>query len=181
MDDKRKYQRYAIHWRSAILVEERGEPETIQCRTDDVSISGVSVICHRNIPVPHPVTVYLLIHPGNENHPQVIVEAQGSIVNNVLSGPQGGFRLGIQFTKFARDGKQLLLKHLPKQSAPVAARVQAAKVIPVADAAPAEEVSPAADVAPVADMASATTETPTADAALATDAAPATDDTSAGP
>ncbi|MBI5920600.1 MAG: PilZ domain-containing protein [Betaproteobacteria bacterium] len=115
MEDNRKSPRCSIHWRCAIVIENHGKQETMQTRTNDISMTGVSVICHRNIPPPKPVTVYLLIDPGDENHPQVIAEAQGEIKNNVLSGQQGGFRLGIQFTKFARDGKQILEKNLPRE------------------------------------------------------------------
>ncbi|MDD5176665.1 MAG: PilZ domain-containing protein [Sterolibacterium sp.] len=189
MEDNRKSPRYPIRWRSAIVVEGHGKPETIQCRTNDISISGVSVICHRNISAPHAVTVYLLIDPGNENHPQVIVEAQGSIMNNVLSGQQGGFRLGIQFTKFAGDGKQVLLKYLPKDSAPAAKRTLAPDVATPVDSAPAADKATAPDkglaageasgpdVTPIADETPATDEAPTANAASAADEAPTTPDT----
>jgi len=115
MEDNRKSPRCSLHWRCAIVIENHGKQETLQTRTNDISMTGVSVICHRNVPPPKPVTVYLLVNPGDENHPQVIVEAQGEIRNNVLSGQQGGFRLGIQFTKFLRDGKQILEKNLPRE------------------------------------------------------------------
>lgn len=153
MEDNRKSPRYFIHWRSAIVIEENGGRETIQCKTSDVSITGVSVICHRNISLHHGVTVYLLIDPGNNDHPQVIVEAQGSVMNNVFSGQQGGFRLGIQFSKFARDGKQILQNNLPKETVQPARRAIAADVAPVADATKVADASPSADVVPTSDEA----------------------------
>lgn len=116
MEENRKHQRCPIHWRSAIVVEDYGKPETIQCKTNDISINGVSVICHRNVAVGHPVNVFLLVDPGGPSHPQVIVEVLGKIMNNVLSGQQGGYRLGIQFSKFARDGQQVLRNHLPREA-----------------------------------------------------------------
>lgn len=147
MEDNRKNSRVSIRWRSAIVTEENGRQVTTQGRTHDISITGVSVVSERNMPLLLSVTVYLLVHPGDQKHPQLIVEAQGKIMNSVFSSQQGGFRLGIHFIKFAGDSKQLLLKHLPKELAPAALPVPAA--LPAADLAPA--VDPAAGGAPVAD------------------------------
>jgi len=158
MEDNRKSPRCSIHWRCAIVIENHGKQETLQTRTNDISMTGVSVICHRNIPPPKAVTVYLLINPGDENHPQVIVESQGEIKNNVLSGQQGGFRLGIQFTKFARDGKQILEKNLPREL------VRSAKMVATPDMpSPRTATAPApaaVAAAPEADSAPAPAEAP---------------------
>lgn len=165
MEDSRKSPRCTIHWRCAIAIEEQGRRETIQSRTNDVSMTGVAIICHRNIPPPKAVTVYLLIDPGDESRPQVIVEAQGEIRNNVLSGQQGGFRLGIQFTNFARDGKQILQKNLPREMIQSARVVTATAPTPAADVgsavaeAPAAEAMPAEEAAPAAELAPPTDET----------------------
>ncbi len=118
MEENRNSPRYLVHWRSAVTTEDGDGPVTVQCKTNDVSSSGVSVICERSIPVSQVVTVHLLIHPGDQNHQQQVVEAHGIIRNNSYSGQEEGFRLGIQFLKFAGDGMKLLLKHLPKESAP---------------------------------------------------------------
>lgn len=183
MEDNRKHPRCPIHWRSAILVEGTGGAETIQCKTNDISANGVSVICHRNLATGYVLTVYLLIDPGSATHPQVIFEAQGKVMNNVLSGQQGGFRLGIQFTKFARDSKQLLLNHLPKEVVKPERLVVPESVTPAAPAAAADAGSAAAapTVEPAvadADAASAAAEpaAPAADAAPAEAVAPAAGD-----
>ena len=114
MEDNRKYPRYVVYWRCAIVVAELGRTETIQCKINDISLSGISIVCHRSIPPPTVITVYLMVNPGDKTHPEVIVEVQGKILYNILSGPQGGFRLGIEFTKFAQDGMNTLQKNLPK-------------------------------------------------------------------
>ena len=179
MEDNRVSPRCSIRWRCALVVEEHGRQETIQCRTNDVSSSGVSVICHRNIPPPKAVTVYLLIDPGDDTRPQVVVEAQGQIRNNVLSGQQGGFRLGIEFAKFARDGKQILQKYLPKElSQPVRAykparEAPAAESDSISGTTPAEEAKPLEETEPPEEKAPAEAAKP-AEAAAAVDAAPAT-------
>lgn len=178
MEDSRKYPRCPIRWRSAIVIAQNGGQETIQGMTNDISIAGVSVICHRNISLGHAVNVYLLIHPGDENNPQLIVEAQGKVMNNVLSGQQGGFRLGIQFIKFAGDSKKILQKYIPKDSGygvtPVANVAPVAKRAPAEDAAPIEGVTPAEGVAPAEDVALAKEVAPE-DVAPTADVTPAED------
>lgn len=175
MQDNRRSPRCAIRWRCAVVVEERGRQETIQTKTNDISISGVSVICHRNIPPPHAVTVYLLVDAGDDTRPQVIVEAQGSIMNNVLSGQQGGYRLGIQFTKFMRDGKQVLQKYLPKEIAHPAQYIAPAPVVPAAEAKAAEETPAAPTEAGAADASSEETP-PASESSPAEEAKPAAED-----
>lgn len=167
MENDRKSPRCSVHWRSAILFEEYGRRETLQCKTNDISSSGVSLICQRNLPLRHGVTVYLLIDPGDGKRPQLIVESQGEIMNSVLSGQQGGFRLGIQFTKFAGDSKQLLLKHLPKDLAPAVKRAAAVAVTQAEDLTPTEDVASTGDVVPAAD------ETPAEEVATTADEVPA--------
>ncbi|MCX7173544.1 MAG: hypothetical protein NT159_06415 [Proteobacteria bacterium] len=140
MADDRNSPRCSVHWRGAVVLDDYGKQETIQFKTNDISISGVSVVCHRNIPAGRAVTVYLLIDPGNHYRPQVIVEATGSTMNSVFSNQQGGFRVGIQFAKFARDGKQLLQVNLPNDF------VLSGKRVAAADGAPTKEVALVADV-----------------------------------
>lgn len=161
MDDGRKHQRCSVHWRSAVGITGSGGRQTLQCKINDVSAGGVSVICPLNIFPESELTVYLLIDPGGPTHPQVVFEAQGKVMNNVLSSKQGGFRLGIQFTKFAGDSKQILNKHLPKDIVKPERLVTGASPPPVATAtavaeAPSEASEPAAaveEVAPPADAA----------------------------
>ena len=114
MEEHRKSPRGSIHWRGLVVTEENGRRRTAHGKTHDVSLTGVSVVCDLNLPLFIPVTVYLLVHPGDHVHPQLMVEVQGKIMNSVLSSKQGGFRLGILFTKFAGYSKDLLQKHLPK-------------------------------------------------------------------
>ncbi|MFA6312545.1 MAG: PilZ domain-containing protein [Sterolibacterium sp.] len=114
MEDKRKIPRVLVHWRSAIVVAANGEQSTIEGISHDISSEGVSVICHRNIPLNRAVTVCLLIRTGNRDNPELVVEAQGKVVYCVLSGEQGGFRVGIQFLKFAGESKNILERYMPK-------------------------------------------------------------------
>lgn len=171
MEDNRKHPRVLVHWRSAIVAEINGRSETTQGTTNDISADGVSVICHRNISPNHVVTVYLLIHTGNEDKPDLVFEAQGKIVNNVLSGKQGGFRLGIQFTKFAGESKKMLEKYIPKGHGYGAAVTK--DVAPPAKAAPDVKAAPVEDVAPVAETASSEDAVAAAEVGTNEDTAPA--------
>ena len=65
MDDGRKHQRCSVHWRSAISIVGTSGPQTLQCKTNDVSAGGVSLICPLNIFPDRELTVYLLIDPGS--------------------------------------------------------------------------------------------------------------------
>lgn len=160
MEDNRKSPRCSIHWRCALVTDDHGRPETIQCRTCDISSTGVSIVCHRNISPPKAVTVYLLLDPGDEAHPQVVVEIQGEIRNNVFSGQQGGFRLGIQFSKFAGNGKQVLQKYLPKELVQTARVVTAPAAAPIAVSNPPIAAAPAAEAKPEEAVTTAAAATP---------------------
>ena len=112
------------------------------------------------------MTVYLLIDPGGPTHPQVVFEALGKVMNTVLSSKDGGFRLGIQFTKFAGDSKELLKKHLPKD------QVKPARLATGASPAPTAAVAEAPVEASEAAGTATEEATPPADAAQSGDATP---------
>lgn len=126
MEEKRKTPRILVRWHSAIVSEEDGAPVTTQGMTNDINSDGVSIICHRSIPPDRDVIVYLMVERGNEDHPELVVEARGRVIYNVHSGQQGGFRLGIRFIKFAGEGEMMLQKHMPKAPAFGAPPIKAA-------------------------------------------------------
>ena len=182
MSEGRQFGRCSIHWRSAIAIEGNGGGENIQCKTNDISVDGVSVICPRNVAIGQALTIYLLIDPGDTTHPQLVFEAQGRVMNNVLSSQQGGFRLGIQFIKFVGDSQRHLLKHLPKEvlrpprppaaasaasaaatataAAPEAPRAMPAEALPEAETMHEPESMAPAAAAPVDEVTPTATEPP---------------------
>ncbi|MBI3525681.1 MAG: PilZ domain-containing protein [Betaproteobacteria bacterium] len=175
MEDNRKTPRGSIRWRCVLVTEEKGRRVSAQGKTHDINITGVAIISERNIPLQAIVTVHLLVHPGDRNTPQLIVEAQGKIMNSVLSSQQGGFRLGIQFLKFADDSKQLLQKHLPKGLPQSAGVPSAAVTTPNSEMLPTSDQAPADDPAPAATPAASPAATPAVDPAPAVDPTPADD------
>ncbi|MFA7268547.1 MAG: PilZ domain-containing protein [Sterolibacterium sp.] len=116
MQDNRTSTRYVKRLRAVLVTEEKGRRTTIKGRTHDVSIDGASFISEYNIVSANPVTICLLIDPGDAKHPPAVFEAQGKIVNSVLSSQQGGFRLGIHFIKVAAECNQMLRKFLAPPS-----------------------------------------------------------------
>lgn len=112
MSDNRTSPRYNKRLRAVLITEENGKRISIQGKTQDISSDGTSFISERNIVPSHPVTVYLMIDPGDAKRPPVVFEAQCKIVSSVLSPQQGGFRLGLQFTKMPGENKQVLQKFL---------------------------------------------------------------------
>lgn len=113
MQDDRSSPRYVKHLRAVLIIEENGKQPTIHGKTQDISLTGVSFISRYNLSsFPQPATVCLLISPGEGTNQPVVFEAQSKIVSSVLSPKQGGFRLGIEFTKVAGHGKQILQKLL---------------------------------------------------------------------
>ncbi|MFA6310027.1 MAG: PilZ domain-containing protein [Sterolibacterium sp.] len=119
MEDHRHSQRHARRLRAVIICDETGRPAKTHGKTHDISTSGVSIISDYSLLSPHPITVCLLISPGDQIHPPVIFEAKSKIVSCVLSRQQGGFRIGVEFLKIAGDGAQVLHKFLAGRPAAV--------------------------------------------------------------
>lgn len=112
MQDQRKNPRYARHLRAVIITEENGNLVKTHGKSQDISLSGASIISEYNLISPHPVTLCLLVHPGDAVTPPMVFEARSRIVSNVLSRQQGGFRTGVEFIQIAGDGDKVLKKYL---------------------------------------------------------------------
>lgn len=121
MEENRRTQRHARRLRAVIICDENGKSAKTHGRTHDISTSGVSVISDYNLLSSHPITLCLLISPGDQIHPPVIFEAKSKIVSSVLSRQQGGFRIGIEFLKIQGDGAQVLHRFLAGSPATAAA------------------------------------------------------------
>lgn len=131
MEDKRKEQRYSKRLRAVIITDENGKLVRTHGKTHDISLGGVSIISDYDLNSRLPVTVYILVEQGDPKHPPLIFEASCKIVNSVLSGQQGGFRIGCQFIKFIGEGEKILKKHLLPSARPAPAKPPAAQPPPV--------------------------------------------------
>ena len=119
MQDHRSSPRCIKHLRAVLITEENGKQSKLNGKTQDISLTGVSFVSRYNISCPRSATVCLLISPGDEFHPPVIFEAESKILSSVLSPQQGGFRLGMEFTRIVGEGKQILQKLLVARMAQV--------------------------------------------------------------
>ena len=112
MQDNRSSPRFNKRLRAVLHLEENGRSTPIQGKTQDISSDGASFVSAYNFASARPGTVFLMLDPGDTKHPPKVFEAQCKIVSSVLSPQQGGFRLGLQFTKVAAESKQMLQNFL---------------------------------------------------------------------
>lgn len=112
MEDSRKNQRHAKRLRAVLIVDEDGNQSKTHGRTHDVSSGGASIISDYNLVSKHPITVCILLRPGDPINPPLIFEAKSRVVHSVLSRQQGGFRISVEFLDIAGDGATTLKKFL---------------------------------------------------------------------
>ena len=112
MDDNRKSQRHARRLRAVIVCDEPGKPAKTHGKTQDLSNTGAAIISDCNLLSKQPVTVCLLVRPGDQINPPLVFEARSRIISCVLSRQQGGFRISVEFSKIEGDGSIVLKKFL---------------------------------------------------------------------
>lgn len=112
MSDNRSSPRYKARLRAVLIVEDGGKRNSIQGKTLDVSSDGTSFVSSFNIQVAHEGNLFLMLNPGDAKNPPVVFETQCKVVSCVLSPQQGGFRLGLLFTKMVGENKQVFQKFL---------------------------------------------------------------------
>jgi len=112
MAENRKDQRHSKRLRAVIILDENGKQFRTPGKTQDVSTSGASIISEYNLASPHPITVCLLLYPGDKINPPVVFEAKSKIASSILSSQQGGFRIGVEFVSVSGEGIKALQKFL---------------------------------------------------------------------
>ena len=153
MEDHRKQPRYVKRLRAVIIEDEGGKLAKTHGKTHDISLGGVSVISPYALHSHQAVTVCVLIEQGGPDNPPLMVAASCKMVSCVLSGQQGGFRLGFQFIKFENDGEKVLKKFLApgaKPTHPLSAN-KAPPVTPVVTPEPEPQALPVTPVTPQAE------------------------------
>lgn len=115
----RKHPRYSVHWRVAIVYNNRGQNEIFHGKTHDLSVEGASVYSDHNIFVEDPVKVLLAIPSHSSNQSDRIVEINSRMVYTVLAANHHQFRIGLHFLRFKDDGHRFLQSNLSKRSMPL--------------------------------------------------------------
>ncbi len=118
--DHRTRFRHPVHWRVAIVNKSSGGNEIFHGRTNDLSMSGISILLDHNISFTSEVVVLLAIPPMHHGLKETIVEIECSLAHSVLDSVHGQFRFGMKFHYFKGDGKRILSdvlskRHIPKQ------------------------------------------------------------------
>jgi hypothetical protein len=118
--NKRAHFRHPVRWRVAIVNKSGGKHEIFHGRTNDVSLSGISILLERNVVFTSEVVVLLAIPPMHQGLKETIVEIQCALTHTVLDSVHNQFRLGMRFIHFKRDGQKILSdvlskRHIPKQ------------------------------------------------------------------
>ena len=109
---QRKYPRYRVHCRVAIVRESGGQSELFYWRTHDLSLDGASIYSDNNILIKEPVNALLAIPPHRVNQGETIIEVHCQMLYTVLLSNHHQFRIGLHFLKFKENGRGLLEAHL---------------------------------------------------------------------
>ena len=113
--NSRRFHRYPVRWRVAIINKHRNKNDTYHGRTQNVSLSGVSILTDHNVFFTTEVVILLAIPPTYQGQKESIVEIQCSGVYTVLDSVSGQFRIGMRFDQFKGDGKRILSDVLSKR------------------------------------------------------------------
>lgn len=117
--DKRADPRVPLRLKVAIVYHNHADAATrptYHGLTHDISLSGLSVIVEYNVFTEDEVTVLLALPPANVGGKQKIVEASAKMVHTSYSSGHDAFRIGMQFTKFKKPGKDLLEEAIERRS-----------------------------------------------------------------
>lgn len=121
--NQRKHYRHPVRWRVAIVNKNGDNKEIYHGRTNDVSVSGVSILLDRNMFFSTNVVILLAIPPTMQGQRESIIEIECMITYTVLDSEHRQFRMGMKFLHFKGNGKAILSdvlskRHIPKQEPP---------------------------------------------------------------
>ena len=116
--DKRNEFRHPFHWRVAIVDKSNSKNEIYYGQTRDLSLSGVSILLDHNIFFTSDVIILLAIPPIHSGEKETILEIQCNTKYILLDSEYGQFRLGMSFTHFKGEGKDILSNSLSKRHIP---------------------------------------------------------------
>ncbi len=116
MPEHRKHPRYRVHWRVAIVHENRGRSEIFHGRTHDLSLNGASLYSDHNIFVEGEVTALLAMPALKSGEPEKIIEIHSRMAYTILAANHHQFRIGLHFLRFKDEGRKLLAENLGNRS-----------------------------------------------------------------
>lgn len=112
---RRRHHRHVVSWRVAIINKKSEKNEIYHGRTQNVSLSGVSILVDHNVYFTSEVVILLAIPPIHQGLKESIVEIQCSGTYTVLDSAHGQFRVGMKFDQYKGEGKKILADVLSKK------------------------------------------------------------------
>lgn len=109
--DRRVRPRVVLHLRLAVVYPQRdGGPARpiYHGSSDDVCMSGLSMVAEDNVFHEGKVTVLLALPPVHSWAAQKIITATARMTYVIHSSKLNGFKIGMTFLEFRPDGKELL-------------------------------------------------------------------------
>jgi hypothetical protein len=121
--EHRRGYRHPLHWRVALIYDNKGKNDIYHGRTNNLSASGASIYLDHNIFLSE-VVMLLAVPPRQIGDRETIIEIQCSMVYTVLDGEQSRFRIGLHFVRFKGDGKKILTDLLFQRNVPKLPQVE---------------------------------------------------------
>jgi|GEM_PF-2077388 len=118
--DRRERPRVRVQFRLAVVYRQqkgRPAPPTFHGKTHDLCISGLSLVVDRNIFHEDEVTVLLAL-PARAGVPQTIIASTAVMSYALHSTKLKAFRVGMTFSEFGGNGKELLQAALAHELKP---------------------------------------------------------------
>lgn len=109
--EKRTHERVTLRTQATILLSDR---KVIKVRTLDIALGGMAIVADGN---PNSGIVFniQLTLPLHTDIPPLF-EAKVRVAHSVLSGKEGGFKIGLQFIELNDAAESMLLQFLEQNS-----------------------------------------------------------------
>ena len=109
--DKRTHERVTLRTQATVLLS---DSKTIKVRTLDIALGGMAIVADGN-PTPGVTFNIRLARPLRSDTPSPF-EAKVRVAHSVLSGKEGGFKIGLQFIELSDTAKFVLEQFLEQNS-----------------------------------------------------------------
>ncbi|MBK7353582.1 MAG: PilZ domain-containing protein [Nitrosomonas sp.] len=109
--EKRTHERVTLRTQAIILLPDR---KTIKVRTLDIALGGMAIVADGN---PNPgVTFNIQLTIPLRADILPLFEAKVRVAHSVLSGREGGFKIGLQFIELSDAAESVLKQFLEQNS-----------------------------------------------------------------
>ena len=110
--ERRSEPRRTLRWPVAIVIDS-GKGQTVaRGVTQELSLSGVTMLTETNVVCKHPVDLLLFLPAASKDAMAVTLQVKAKIISTVLSNRHQQFVCSLRFDKFAGTGQATLEKLL---------------------------------------------------------------------